>query len=117
MPIPPEIIRKNEQPKAIIDYYLSLLEKEKKPLHEAKMLILGQANVGKTCLRKRLINNNYDPKRNKTDGIDIHNWEIEVEDRKLQVNIWDFGGQEIYHATHQFFLTKRSLYPTALIVL
>nr|MDJ0704823.1 COR domain-containing protein [Leptolyngbyaceae cyanobacterium MO_188.B28] len=25
-------------------------------------------------------------------------------------NIWDFGGQEIYHATHQFFLTKRSLY-------
>ena len=26
------------------------------------------------------------------------------------MNIWDFGGQEIYHATHQFFLTKRSLY-------
>jgi len=23
---------------------------------------------------------------------------------------WDFGGQEIYHATHQFFLTRRSLY-------
>ena len=28
----------------------------------------------------------------------------------FRVNIWDFGGQEIYHATHQFFLTKRSLY-------
>ena len=26
------------------------------------------------------------------------------------MNIWDFGGQEIMHATHQFFLTKRSLY-------
>ena len=26
------------------------------------------------------------------------------------MNIWDFGGQEIYHATHQFFLSKRSLY-------
>jgi internalin A len=24
--------------------------------------------------------------------------------------VWDFGGQEIMHATHQFFLTKRSLY-------
>jgi internalin A len=24
--------------------------------------------------------------------------------------VWDFSGQEIYHATHQFFLTKRSLY-------
>jgi hypothetical protein len=26
------------------------------------------------------------------------------------VNIWDFGGQEIYHQTHQFFLSKRALY-------
>jgi GTPase SAR1 family protein len=26
------------------------------------------------------------------------------------LNIWDFGGQEIMHATHQFSLTKRSLY-------
>jgi hypothetical protein len=24
--------------------------------------------------------------------------------------VWDFGGQQFYHATHQFFLTKRSLY-------
>jgi hypothetical protein len=24
--------------------------------------------------------------------------------------IWDFGGQEIQHSTHQFFLTTRSLY-------
>ncbi len=30
--------------------------------------------------------------------------------KTFRVNIWDFGGQEIYHATHQFFLTKRSLY-------
>ena len=28
----------------------------------------------------------------------------------FRVNLWDFGGQAIYHATHQFFLTKRSLY-------
>ena len=30
--------------------------------------------------------------------------------RQLRLNVWDFGGQEIYHATHQFFLTRRSLY-------
>jgi internalin A len=30
--------------------------------------------------------------------------------KSFRINIWDFGGQEIYHATHQFFLTKRSLY-------
>ena len=28
----------------------------------------------------------------------------------MLLNTWDFGGRHIYHATHQFFLTKRSLY-------
>ncbi|WP_347053615.1 COR domain-containing protein [Flavobacterium olei] len=30
--------------------------------------------------------------------------------KEVKINLWDFGGQEIYHATHQFFLTKRSIY-------
>ena len=108
--LPPEIRTRSYDRKVILNYYSWLLNDREKPLHEAKRLIVGQANVGKTCLLKRLIDNTYNPSRNKTDGIDIHNWEIEVEDKELQVNIWDFGGQEIYHATHQFFLTKRSLY-------
>src|SRR5262249_34696467 len=28
----------------------------------------------------------------------------------VRLHIWDFGGQEIMHATHQFFLTQRNLY-------
>ena len=28
----------------------------------------------------------------------------------MQLNAWDFGGQVIYHATHQFFLTDKSLF-------
>lgn len=31
-------------------------------------------------------------------------------DEQVRLNVWDFGGQEIMHATHQFFLTTRSLY-------
>lgn len=30
--------------------------------------------------------------------------------KTIKTNLWDFGGQEIYHSTHQFFLTKRSIY-------
>ena len=29
---------------------------------------------------------------------------------EMILNCWDFGGQQIYHATHQFFLTNRSLF-------
>ena len=46
-----------------------------------------------------------------TRGIDIHCHEFPISDgRVFRLNTWDFGGQQIYHATHQFFLTKRSLY-------
>ncbi|MBN1639581.1 MAG: hypothetical protein JW866_11470, partial [Ignavibacteriales bacterium] len=27
-----------------------------------------------------------------------------------RIHFWDFGGQEIMHASHQFFLSERSLY-------
>ncbi|MEL6439281.1 MAG: GTP-binding protein, partial [Cyanobacteria bacterium J06621_8] len=110
LPIPPEILEKADEPAAIINYYLSLQNDQQKPLHEAKMLLVGQGNVGKTCVRERLIRNKYDSERNKTDGIDIEPWEIEINNNKYQINVWDFGGQEIMHSTHQFFLTKRSLY-------
>ena len=80
--------------------------------------------MGKTSLIKRLIFDRYEAGEVKTEGIAIVSWAIEdslqvVEAGRIdpanraapiQFNIWDFGGQEIMHATHQFFLTKRSLY-------
>ncbi len=48
-----------------------------------------------------------------TEGIKISEWITFAPDSKnsiIKLNIWDFGGQEIYHATHQFFLTERSVY-------
>ncbi len=86
-------------------------------LFEAKLLIVGEGGVGKTSMQYKLKNNAFvagrgNPKS--TEGISIvrhiyyDDWKGEKQIFKL--NIWDFGGQEIYHATHQFFLTKHSLY-------
>lgn len=30
--------------------------------------------------------------------------------KNVTANLWDFGGQEIYYSTHQFFLTRNSIY-------
>ena len=108
--IPPEILEKTDEPATIINYYLQSIKGQTKPLNEAKMLLVGQGSVGKTSLVKRLIDNDFNPQENKTEGINIRQWQISVNDQDIQLNIWDFGGQEIMHATHQFFLTKRSLY-------
>jgi internalin A len=93
-------------------------------LAEAKLLIVGEAGAGKTSLAKKILDPNYvlDAAEDSTEGINVLAWQfpasIRVHDengehliqRDFRVNIWDFGGQEIYHSTHQFFLTKRSVY-------
>ena len=78
---------------------------------------MGEGGAGKTSLAKKIEDETYelDADETSTEGIDVIRWEFNFQnDRSFRVNIWDFGGQEIYHATHQFFLTKRSLY--ALVV-
>lgn len=107
---PIEIISRG--PQSIINYLHAFDEHEQTfEIREAKLIIVGQGAVGKTCLVKRVVEDSFDPSSHTTEGIEIDNWEISATDgNPFQVNIWDFGGQEIYHATHQFFLTKRSLY-------
>ena len=110
--IPPEILKKYADAPSILRYIEQLAGKEeKRPLNEAKMLLVGEGGVGKTSLLKMLVEGKADPHEPTTEGIDIRRWPLAIgEDDPVHLNIWDFGGQEIYHATHQFFLTKRSLY-------
>ena len=82
-------------------------------LYEAKLLIVGEAGAGKTSLARKLLDPGYKLRGDEesTQGIGVTPWQVTMDDgRPFRVNVWDFGGQEVYHATHQFFLTKRSLY-------
>lgn len=92
-------------------YYFKTSEGYTKELNEAKVLVVGEASVGKSSLIRRLVIGDYIHSRIPTEGIIINkDWKVKVNTHEVQLNIWDFGGQEIMHATHQFFLTKRSLY-------
>ena len=84
-----------------------------RPLNEAKLILVGRGEVGKTCLVNRLIHNQF-ADTGKTEGIAISEWRVKVARDEVRLNVWDFGGQEIMHATHQFFMTERSLYLLAL---
>jgi energy-coupling factor transporter ATP-binding protein EcfA2 len=109
----PSEIQEGGDARRILNFYKQLLEQETDYLYEAKLLIVGESGAGKTTLAKKIKDLHYQLQKDEesTEGIDVTQWDFPLDNgRQFRVNIWDFGGQEIYHATHQFFLTKRSLY-------
>ncbi|MGD2086001.1 MAG: COR domain-containing protein [Candidatus Aminicenantes bacterium] len=93
-----------------IRVYFKSLKGQKRALNEVKVLLVGDGGAGKTSLVKRLFGQTINKNEPQTHGINIrYKWEI-TQANAIKINLWDFGGQEIMHATHQFFLSKRSLY-------
>jgi GTPase SAR1 family protein len=89
-----------------------------------KVVFIGRENVGKTTLIKSLqIHNPYSQKekdRDKekllqtnvaTNGVDVTRWVVESHEGKRAVlNLYDFAGQSLFYATHQYFLSPHSLF-------
>ncbi len=90
---------------------LAYLFQAARPLNEAKLILVGHGAVGKTSLVKALAEGKFNKREKTTEGIKINDWACALTRKEeVTVHIWDFGGQEMMHATHQFFLTRRSLY-------
>jgi Leucine-rich repeat (LRR) protein len=107
--LPPEIVEQGGS--AILTYLKELLQGfENKWV--SKLILVGEGGVGKTSLLRALRGESFTDSST-TKGIEIHSLKLAhsfQEGVDLTLNAWDFGGQEIYHATHQFFLTNRSLF-------
>ncbi|MCV6638025.1 COR domain-containing protein [Candidatus Albibeggiatoa sp. nov. NOAA] len=108
---PMEIVEKGVF--AINNYFKSL--QQEYPLNEIKILLIGDGGAGKTSIAKQLLNQTFNPYESQTHGINIKPHTIKTKNKQgknteVIGHLWDFGGQEVMHATHQFFLSKRSLY-------
>jgi small GTP-binding protein len=78
-----------------------------------KVLLVGNGCVGKTTLVKNLLS--AQPAsvalQDRTHGIVIEHWLLALDDGStVDIQLWDFGGQEIFHATHRLFAQDRALY-------
>jgi len=107
---PPEVVEQGTE--AVLAYLREQLEDER-PVWQSKLILVGQGGVGKTQLLKSLLGGEFETQSETTWGVDVVPLTLkhpEQADVTMALNCWDFGGQEIYHATHQFFLTTRSLF-------
>ncbi|TFG03743.1 MAG: GTP-binding protein [Promethearchaeota archaeon] len=59
-----------------------------------KILLLGDASVGKTSFTKRYCYNIFNPSERLTIGVDFHVKTIDLKGKKVKLQIWDIGGEE-----------------------
>ena len=97
-------------PREILDYFFSTRGDSGSALRELKLIVVGRGGAGKTSLVKRLNRQPLDPTESETHGINISALKLTCYDGPVTARVWDFGGQHVLHAMHEFFLTARSLY-------
>lgn len=99
---------------AIVSFFYDIEKFGEFKLYESKLLIVGEPGAGKTSIRKKLIDENFEigeKAENETIGVHIYNgWTFDISDIKFTANIWDFGGQERQYPLHQYFLDDKSVY-------
>ncbi|XP_071107767.1 leucine-rich repeat serine/threonine-protein kinase 1-like [Haliotis cracherodii] len=127
-----DMIKSSRYPtKDILGFLLSVLE-ESTEYNCMNLMIVGSHEIGKTSLLQRLnkegkmpsiathwkdrVSNTQEVTRPRgqtlsTVGIDISQLVIDRRSKgAVHFRTWDFGGQREYYATHQYFLSPRSLY-------
>ena len=59
-----------------------------------KILLLGDSGVGKSCIIIRYIENNFSSNLMNSIGVDFKLKNIEIDSKKIKLQIWDTAGQE-----------------------
>lgn len=93
--------------------YLKERAQSAAPEWRVKLLIVGEGGVGKTNLLRRLRGETFLPNLEPTHALEIKSLKLLHPSNKeisLDFRAWDFGGQDFYHATHQFFYSGKSIF-------
>lgn len=100
---------KEERRETLLDYFENLLAGQQ-PLREAKLMLLGEGEAGKTNLRNYILGEPFNANKSATTGIVVDRHNICIDNIDYRINVWDFGGQWIQQQVHKFFITNESLY-------
>jgi internalin A len=113
--LPGEILSKNFYTNCLdsVRSHLADMEAGSEPVTNVKLFLLGNGRVGKTQIVRRLCGLEPELDPDSTHGVTVINTNLppqSVCQESTNLNIWDFGGQDIYHGTHSLFLKSRAIF-------
>ena len=110
-PLNPELAEAYKQGIKGVKAYLRAKAESQITLNEAKLILIGEGEVGKTCLMDALLDNEWE-EHPSTHGIQIKpiNLAHPSTQTTITLNAWDFGGQRVYRPTHQLFFSAPAVY-------
>lgn len=68
-----------------------------------KVVLVGNAGVGKTCLVRRFTQGLFPPGQGATIGVDFMIKTVEIGNEKVKLQIWDTAGQERFRSITQSY--------------
>lgn len=73
--------------------------------HDAlyKIIIIGDSGIGKSCVLKRLMEDDFKDDHDITVGVEFGSNLIKVEDKILKMQVWDTAGQESFRSITKIF--------------
>ena len=74
-----------------------------------KMIVIGDAGVGKSCLTNRASKNKYTSDYSPTVGFEFLTFTTNVDNKLIKLQIWDTCGQEVYRSLITNFYRNSSL--------
>lgn len=110
-PLNPELAAAYDQGLDAVKSYLRAKSQAQITLNEAKLILVGEGEVGKSCLMDALRGQPW-CEHESTHGIEINPVKITNPDTSTEITLngWDFGGQRVYRPTHQLFFSAPAIY-------
>ncbi len=111
-PLNPDLAAAYEQGTEAVMQYLRARAEGDVTLNEAKLILVGEGEVGKSCLLGALRGDEWVEGRPTTHGIEIKPVIVTApaDETEITLNGWDFGGQRVYRPTHQLFFSSSAVY-------
>jgi Leucine-rich repeat (LRR) protein len=111
-PLNPELAAAYKEGIAAVKRYLRAKTGPQVSLWEAKMILVGEGEVGKSSLLGALRDEAWTEDNPTTHGIEIKPVKITspIKGTEITFNGWDFGGQRVYRPTHQLFFSAPAVY-------